>query len=268
MTDNTFYLLAPVFGWSNSKYKTEFDLISTNKAEFLLRRTKSKYYEYGDKASRLIALQLKRQSASRFITKIRKSPQTLTTDPIVLFKTEAPSEISSMKNVLDSLDFPTVTLTTKNNLDAPIHLEEVTASLKSMQNDKAPGPDGFPADFLKKFSDQLAPLLLDMFNDSLEHGCLPLTLTQASISLIPKRNKDPEELNSDVKLLAKILASRLDPCLPSIISSDQTGFIKGRQLSSNIRCLLNVVLSKSDTQDAEMVVSLDAEKAFDCVEWG
>lgn len=191
-----------------------------------------------------------------------------------LYKSEAPSEISSMENLLDGLDFPTVTLTTKNNL---VHLEEVTASLKSMQNSKAPGPNSFSADFLKKFSDQLVPLLLDMFNDSLEHGCLLLTLTQASISLIPKRNKDPEEcgnwrpvslLNSDVKLLAKIFASRLDPCIPSIISSDQTGFIKGRQLSSNIHRLLNIVLSKSDTQDAEMVVSLDAEKAFDRVGWG
>lgn len=67
-----------------------------------------------------------------------------------LYKSEAPSEISSIKNVLDSLDFPTVTLTTKNNSDAPIRLEGVTVSLKSMQNGKAPGPDGFPADFLKE----------------------------------------------------------------------------------------------------------------------
>lgn len=155
-------------------------------------------------------------------------------------------------------------------------MEEVKASLKLMQRGKAPGPDGFPSEFYKKFSDQLAPLLLDMFNDSFELGTLPLTLTQASISLIPKKNKDLEDcsswrpvslLNSDVKLLAKTLAGRLDPCLLNVISKDQTGFIRGRQLSSNIRRLLNIILSKPETQDPEMVISMDAEKAFDRVEW-
>ena len=116
-----------------------------------------------------------------------------------------------------------------------------------------------------------------MFNDSLERGSLPPSVTQASISLIPKKNKDPAEcsswkpirlLNSDIKLLAKTLASRLDACLPNIISGDQTGFIRGRQLSSNIRRLLNIIMSKSSTQEAEMVISMDAEKAFDRVEWG
>ena len=64
-----------------------------------------------------------------------------------------------------------------------------------------------------------------------------------------------------------MLACCLDPCLPDIISLDQTGFVRGRQLSSNIRRLLNIVLSPNTSQAAEMVISLDAEKAFDRVEW-
>lgn len=74
-------------------------------------------------------------------------------------------------------------------------------------------------------------------------------------------------LSLDVNFLARILASHLDHCLPSIISSDQTGFIRGRHLSSNIRSLLNAILSKSNTNYAEMVILVDAEKAFDRVEW-
>ncbi len=103
-----------------------------------------------------------------------------------------------------------------------------------------------------------------MYNDSLVNGSLPLTLTQASISLILKRDKNPDKcgswrpislLNLDVKLLAKVLACRLDPCLPEIISEDQTGFIRGRQLSSNIRRLLKYYFFKRP------------EKAFDRVKW-
>lgn len=67
--------------------------------------------------------------------------------------------------------------------------------------------------------------------------------------------------------MAKVLACRLDPCLPDIISEDQTGFVSGRQLSSNVRRLLNIVLSPDTSQSAEVVISLDAEKAFDRVEW-
>jgi hypothetical protein len=58
-----------------------------------------------------------------------------------------------------------------------------------MQSGKAPGPDGFPIDYSKKFPDQLAPLLLGMFTGSLSQGSLPTTLTQASILLILKKDK-------------------------------------------------------------------------------
>lgn len=71
----------------------------------------------------------------------------------------------------------------------------------------------------------------------------------------------------DVKLLAEVLALHLDTCQPQMIFEDETGFVRGWQLSSNIRRLLNIVLSPNTSQAAEMVSSLDAEKAFDTVEW-
>lgn len=269
------------------KLQTQFDLLSTAKAEYLLRRTRGTYYEYGDKASRLLAHQLKRQSAARFITEVYDPSHSLTSHPSKinsafssfysnLYQSEPPVDASAMAKFLDDVPIPTIDPNTRQSLDQPLCLDEITSCLKLMQSGKAPGPDGFPVDFYKKFSDQLAPLILDMFNDSLEHGSLPKTLTQASISLILKKDKDPREcgswrpislLNADVKLLAKVLACRLDPCLLDIVSEDQTGFIRGRQLSSNVRRLLNIVLSPSGSKDAEMVVSLDAEKAFDRVEW-
>lgn len=53
--------------------KTEFDLLSTKNAEFMLRRTKATYYEYGDKAGRLLASQFKGLAASRLINQISDS---------------------------------------------------------------------------------------------------------------------------------------------------------------------------------------------------
>lgn len=113
-----------------------------------------------------------------------------------------------------------------------------------MQNSKTPGLDGYTSEFYKAFKCQLSPILLAVFNEALAKGCLPPTFYQASISLIHKQNKDPLEpgsyrpislLNVDYKILAKILALRLETTLPTVICQDQTGFIKNRQLFFNIR---------------------------------
>ena len=131
-------------------------------------------------------------------------------------------------------------------------------------------------DFYKKFSDQLAPLLLDMFNYSWSQGRLPDSLNEASIILLLKPGRDASKcgsyrpvslLNTDIKILSKLLATRLETPLPDLISTDQTGFIKGRHLFFNIRRLMNVLYGPSSNVSPEVVVSMDAEKAFDRVEW-
>lgn len=73
-------------------------------------------------------------------------------------------------------------------------------------------------------------------------------------------------MNVDTKVLAKALALRLEKVLPLIISKEQTGFITGRQLFYNVRTLLNVIYSKETTAKSEVVISVDAEKAFDRVQ--
>ena len=234
--------------------QSKFDLLSTNRAEYLLRRTRGTYYEHGDKASRLLALQLKKQAASQFITQVLDPSGTPTSNPgeinnvfasfyANLYTSEPPVDCVSMENFFNNLVIPSIDPAAQEQLDSPLSLVEIMDSLKIMQGNKAPGPDGLPTDFYKKFSAQLAPLLLDNYNEPLSNGTLPQPLTQASISLILKKGKGAEEcsswrpislLNADVKLLAKVMAGRLDPYLPGIISEDQTGFIRGRQLSSNI----------------------------------
>ena len=113
-----------------------------------------------------------------------------------------------------------------------------------------------------------------MYNEAFQHRCLPDTLLKATISLILKNGKDPllcgsyrpiSLLNVDLKILSKVLALHLQRVIPFIISLDQTGFMPGGQSYHNTRRLLYVIhLSSNDTP--EVVVSLNAEKAFDRVE--
>ena len=60
--------------------------------------------------------------------------------------------------------------------------------------------------------------------------------------------------------------SHLHRVISSFVNPDQTGFISGRHSSSNIRRLLDILYSPS-TDSPELVLSLDAEKAFDRVEY-
>ncbi len=60
---------------------------------------------------------------------------------------------------------------------------------------------------------------------------------------------------------------RLEKILPTIVGTDQTGFIQGRNSSDNIRHLLNVIYTFKVKSIDGLVLFLDAEKAFDRIEW-
>ena len=149
--------------------------------------------------------------------------------------------------------------------------------IQALPSNKAPGPDGYTGEFFKSFATELAPPLLEVYKEALERGVLPPTLRQALISLVPKKGKDLEDCKNyrpislmqiDVKIISKILANRLDSVISSLIHTDQVGFIRGGSSSDNIRRLINVMWSVGDVQSPVAAISVDAEKAFDMVEWG
>ena len=71
-------------------------------------------------------------------------------------------------------------------------------------------------------------------------------------------------LNVDYKIFAKILATHLEGILPTVISQDQTGFIKDRQLFLKIRRLLNITYMQSaNNEHPEMQISLNADNSDD-----
>ena len=73
-------------------------------------------------------------------------------------------------------------------------------------------------------------------------------------------------LNSDLKLIEKVLAERIKPNLFRIIHSDQRGFLKGRRSCVNMRCILDLMSYVEDTDQEGWVMSVDYEKCFDKIE--
>ena len=266
--------------------QSKFDLLSTSKTQKQLILTRQRFFETGDKAGRLLAHQARAATLSRLIPKIKSASGDVTSDPTKicdifrsfysdLYSSQCPSHVWEGDNPLDKIAFPKLNEDLCRDLGNHISLKEVQEATMSLQSGKTPGPDGFTVEFFKLFSLTIAPVLQSMYNESFADGHLPPTLLEASISLLLKNDKDPlmcgsyrpiSLLNVDFKILSKILALRLQRVLPSIIAMDQTGFMLGRHSFHNIRRLLNIISTPSSVIP-EVIISLDAEKAFDRVEW-
>lgn len=63
------------------------------------------------------------------------------------------------------------------------------------------------------------------------------------------------------------IARRLQKIINKLINPDQTGFIPGGLGINNIRCSLNIISAARSQSHPSMLLSLDAEKAFDRVDW-
>ena len=156
--------------------------------------------------------------------------------------------------------------------EGPLSKKECLEALKSMASEKTPGSDGLPCEFYKVFWNDLAEILLNALNFSFETGQLSISQRRGIVKLIPK--KDAELiliknwrpltlLNCDYKIASKAIASRIKTFLPKLISDDQTGFLKGRCISENIR-LLDIVIKYTEGRKIPgLLLFIDFEKAFD-----
>ena len=62
--------------------------------------------------------------------------------------------------------------------------------IKNLATNKSPGPDGFTGEFYQTFREELTPILLKVFQNIAERGTLLNLFHEATITLIPKPDKD------------------------------------------------------------------------------
>ena len=130
--------------------------------------------------------------------------------------------LEEIDKFLENYNFPKLNQEEIENHNRPITSTETETVIRNLPTNKSPGPDGFTAEFYQKFTEELAPILLKLFPKIEEEGKLPNSIYEATITLIPKPDKDTTKkkkkkenyspislMNIDSKILNKILANRI-----------------------------------------------------------
>lgn len=127
-------------------------------------------------------------------------------------------------------------------LEDPFTREEIDSVVKNLPNDKAPGPDGFNNDFIKKcwhfIKEDFYELCAAFQNNSV---CLQ-SINDSFITLVPKIDaaqrvgdfRPISLLNCSIKLITKLLANRLQTIILQLVHQNQYGFIRTRTIQDCI----------------------------------
>lgn len=269
------------------KLKTELAKLTDKKIKFQMQRLRLENFECNNNSSKFLANQLKSNRERATISSIKNLDGKLTHNPDEinqcfrdfykkLYSSDNNPSEASIDNFLNSIVLPKLNQEQATTMDADLTQAEFEEALAQMPLNKAPGPDGFPVEFYKALWPTVGPTYYRMAREILNTGLLSSNMNSANISLILKPDKDPSLptsyrpislINTDLKIICKAIARRLEKITPYIIHPDQTGFIKGRDSTSNVRRFINLIDYTNANNLQTTIVSLDAEKAFDRVNW-
>lgn len=163
----------------------------------------------------------------------------------------------------------------KKECDQEIREEEIERAIDQLNKRKSPGIDGLGSEFYVCFKGVLTKILKEVFKGIFEKEEINERMRMGLMKLIYKKKGEKVDLknyrpitmqNTDLKILAKVLANRLKEVMPNIIETNQAYGIKGRDIADITMSIRDTIWYMKEKNEDGYVISLDFEKAFDRVE--
>lgn len=254
-------------------------------AMFWHQRSRVKWLQMGDKNSRFFHLTTIQRRQRNQIVRLK--------DNDGVWHSENKEIAGIIKNHFQSLydtpparDFgdllsliePIITPEMNARLVKEVSREEVRATVFEMGPLKAPGSDGFPGLFYQTYWDVVGEVVFKAVQNFFQNGVLLREVNHTNVTLIPKV-ANPETISQFrpislcrfvYKIISRILTTRLQPFMGSIISEQQSAFITGRQVHDNIIVaheVFHFLKHKRVGSKASVAIKLDLNKAYDRVCW-
>ena len=172
-------------------------------------------------------------------------------------------------------DFPRVGAVVAASCECVITECEVCNALKQVGLNKWPGPDGLPYEVYLRLPHMFVSILTDMFNHWFAQGAIHGSVNKSVITLLKKGDRHVWEglddyrhitlLNTELKILAMVLANRLQVVISDLIGPEQTFAMKRRTIQDNLHLIRKALEGIEDGTEAALV-SLYQSKAFDRVD--
>ena len=266
------------------KVTKQIDKLLEYKCKGAFIRSRERWMEEGEKSSKYFFNLEKRNGVKKELDSVKKERG------VILDREKILEEIykyykelySRKKNpcsseidiYLDGVEFNTLSEEDASSCEGLLTENECYKALMSMPNNKTPGSDGLSAEFYKCFWEDINNLVINSLNEGFEKNELSETQKQGNLILLYKKGdkrlldnwRPISLLNIDYKILAKVICKRLQNVINKIISIDQTGYLKLRSATENVRLVEDVIDYCLHLNIPGILLFIDFKKAFDNVD--
>ena len=152
-------------------------------------------------------------------------------------------------------------------------MNEIINEIKSLDGSKAPQSNDIPNNVIKENYDIFATFITENFNNMIENSVFPVSLKQADINPIHKKDSRSDKENyrpvSILPNLSKIyercLYTQMNKYFDPILSKYQFGFRKGYSAQQCLLTMIEKWRASLDQNGTCAALLTDLSKAFDCL---
>jgi hypothetical protein len=160
-------------------------------------------------------------------------------------------------------------------LDIPFSTSEISLAFWQMHANVSPGPDGFGPSFFKSSWCVTSPDIYALFDSFYHHSAELNRINWSYLVLLPKKDnaRSPSYFrpialqNCTIKGISKVVTTRLQPLIPSLVSRDQSSFVLGRCLVESFAYATDLLHCCYKRNAPTIILKLNFNKAFDSVQW-